>query len=305
MRAPRRILIVNADDLGLSDGVTEGIVRAWRDGVVTSTSALVNFPGAPERIAAAQAANPGMPIGLHLNITDGRPVLPPQRIPTLVRPDGSFYPIGELPLQLPRIRHEELAAELAAQAELLAAAGVRFTHIDYHQHILVLYTPFFRHVADLAKRYGVPVRQPVPASVTGAVKLQSKAKNDALRTMVTFGLRHPLLGMRLMRHMTPAAVRRLGERLRAEGLRAPDLFIDGFFRNASVDNFIAMLRQLPEGVSELVVHPAVVDEDLRRSGAAYVEERETELAVLTDPRVRAAVARHGIELASYHVLREG
>lgn len=297
----RRILIVNADDLGLSDGVTAGIVKAWQEGVVTSTSALVNIEGAPERIARVHREHPELPMGLHLNINDGRPVLPPEQVPTLVKPDGQFYSIDEIPLQLPRIRHDELAAELRAQAALLASLGVRFTHIDYHQHIVVLYTPFYRCVIELAKEYGVPVRQPVPASLIGAMRFESKTKDAALRTMVRFGLRHPLLAARLVRHMTPAAVRRQGEALRAAGVPAPDLFIDGFFRNATVENFISMLRQLPAGVSELLTHPGVVDDGLRRSGGAYINERAVELAVLTDPWVRRAVADENVELASFRI----
>src|SRR5690625_1500007 len=175
-----RVLIVNADDLGLSDGVTEGIVRAWRDGVVTSTSALVNIDGAPERIAATRAEHLDLPIGLHLNITDGRPVLPPEKVPTLVDRDGRFHSIDDIPKHLLNIAADELAAELRAQAELLTSIGVRFTHIDYHQHIVVLYTPFYRHVIELAKEYNVPLRQPVPASLTGALRLESKVKNDAV-----------------------------------------------------------------------------------------------------------------------------
>lgn len=302
MSRQRRVLIVNADDFGLSDGVTDGIVRAWREGVVTSTSALVNFDGAAERIAAAHAANPELPIGLHLNITDGRPVLPPERVPTLVGEDGRFYSIDEIPLRLLHIAPDELAAELAAQAELLTSIGVRFTHIDYHQHILVLYTPFYRHVLALAQKYDVPLRQPVPASLTGAMRFPSKAKRDALRTMVLFGLRHPITGARLLRHMTPAAVRRQGKLLQAQQLHAPELFIDGYFRHATVENFIAMLRQLPVGISEVAVHPAIVDDGLRNYGGAYIDERADELAVVLDPRVRAAVSEEDIQLASFRVL---
>lgn len=298
----RRVLIVNADDLGLSDGVTEGIVRAWRDGVVTSTSALVNIDGAPERIAATRAEHPDLPIGLHLNITDGRPVLPPEKVPTLVDRDGRFHSIDDIPKHLLNIAADELAAELRAQAELLTSIGVRFTHIDYHQHIVVLYTPFYRHVMELAKEYNVPLRQPVPASLTGALRLESKVKNDAVATMFRFAVRHPVLSSRLIRHMVPVTVRRQGELLSEAGLRAPDLFIDGFFRNASVDNFIELLKRLPPGISEVVVHPGIVDDGLRNSGGAYIEERAEELAVLLDPRVREAVVEHNVELASFTVL---
>jgi len=87
----KRVLIVNADDLGLTDGVTEGIVQAWRDGVVTSASAMINMEGAAERVAAVHRAHPELPIGLHVNITAGRPVLPPERVPTLVDRDLVLY----------------------------------------------------------------------------------------------------------------------------------------------------------------------------------------------------------------------
>ena len=299
-----RILIVNADDLGLSDGVTEGIVRAWRDGVVTSTSAMINIEGAPERVAAVHRDHPELPIGLHLNITAGRPVLPPEQVPTLVDGEGRFFSVDVIPTRLLRMSLNELRAELRAQAERLAATGVRISHLDYHHHMVVLYTPFFRVVCELAQALQVPVRQPVPASITGAVRFPSAGKAAALRQMMTFGLRHPVMAARLAPRMTPGAVRRQPAVLRAFGVKAPDWFIDGFYGNATVENFIRMLEQLPPGVSEVAVHPAVADEGLRRQAPDYAEQRERELAVLLDPRVREACAQHGVRLGSYAVLGE-
>ncbi len=301
----KRILIVNADDLGLSDGVTEGIVQAWREGVVTSTSAMINMDGAPERVAEVQRTYPELPIGLHINITAGRPVLPPDRVPTLVDREGRFYTVDEIPLRLLDMSLAELRAELEAQAERLLETGVRFTHFDYHHHMVVLYTPFFSVVRELARRYNVPVRQPVPASVSGAVRFPSAMKNSAARQMIGFASRHPILAARLVRHMIPPAIRRQAELLKQDGVPAPDCLVDGFYGNASVESFVLMLEQLPEGVSEVIVHPGKVDEGLRRLGAGYVQQRETELRVLTDPRVREACAARGVELASYAVLTSG
>ncbi|REJ32241.1 MAG: hypothetical protein DIU82_12555 [Bacillota bacterium] len=299
----KRVLIVNADDLGLTDGVTEGIVQAWREGVVTSTSAMINMEGAAERVAAVHRAHPELPIGLHVNITAGRPVLPPERVPTLVDREGRFHSIDTIPLHLLRISLDELRAELRAQAERLLETGVRFTHIDYHHHIVVLYTPFYRIVRELAKEFGVPVRQPVPASVSGVIRFPSAMRSSAVSQMMGFALRHPILAARMVRHMTPAAVRRQAELLKRDGVRAPDWFIDGFYGNATVENFVFMLERLPEGISEVVVHPGKADEALRRMGAGYIEEREAELKVLTDPRVREACAAFGVQLASYELLR--
>ncbi len=295
-----RYLIVNADDLGLSDGVTEGIVKAWHDGVVTSTSAMVNIAGAPQRITAAHRAHPEMPIGLHLNVTTGNPVLPPDQVPTLVDGRGRFYSAEALMARLGQVSLDQLRAELQAQAELLRASGVDFDHIDYHEGVLALYPPFFDVVLELARAYGVPLRQPVPASVYGRFRFPGGGgAAAALRRMASFGLRHPLAAVRLMRHLNPNAFKARASRLRAEGLAAPDWFVDGYFGHPSVETFMALLAQLPVGVTEVAVHPGLVDEGLRALGGGYVRQREAELAVLLDRRVRTAIEAEGVQLVTF------
>ena len=102
------------------------------------------------------------------------------------------------------------------QTPRFTATGVQFDHLDYHQRILVLYTPFYPLVRKLARTYGVPVRQPVPESVCGRVGLDAKGSAAvALRTMLRFALRHPVLALRLMPSMTPAAYKRQAALLKA------------------------------------------------------------------------------------------
>lgn len=303
----RRLLIVSADDLGLSDGVTEAIVSVWQAGTVTSTSAMINVEGAPERVASVHRRYPEMPIGLHLNITTGRPVLPPQQVPSLVDGRGRFWPVGRLMERLPSVRPEEVRAELQAQAELLLATGVSLDHLDYHEAVLAMYGPLFEVVKDLARQYRVPVRHPTPESLYGHVKWPTAggAAGATVRKMLGFGLRHPVVAWRLMAHMSPAALKARGSALRAEGIAAPDWFIDGFYGRASVDDFVAMLRQLPPGVSEVVTHPGRVDDQLRALGGDYVQQRERELSVLLDPRVRTALDESGVELVDYSYVAGG
>lgn len=299
-----RYLIINADDLGLSDGVTEGIVQAWRDGVVTSTSALVNLDGAIERIVAAHRANPDMPIGLHLNITLGRPVLPVDKVPTLAGPTGEFYSADEITSKLLSISLDELRAELRAQADLLLEHGIPISHLDYHNHMVVLYAPFYEVVRELAKELNVPVRHPVPESVYGRVKLPGGGgTGDVIWKMVSFGIRHPIMAAKLLPHMTPASMKAQAKLLRDDGIPSPDSFLDVYFGRASVENFIDMLRQLPPGVHEVAVHPAIVDDRLRELSPEYAEARENELAVLLDPRVREAFAIHGVVPVDYAFLQ--
>jgi hypothetical protein len=90
-----RQLIVNADDFGYSSGVNRGILEAHRQGIVTSTSVMVNQRAAPAGTKQALTDAPDLGLGLHLILTQGRPVLPPGQVPSLVGGDGRFFHIGE------------------------------------------------------------------------------------------------------------------------------------------------------------------------------------------------------------------
>ncbi|MFQ5612945.1 MAG: carbohydrate deacetylase [Anaerolineae bacterium] len=300
-----RYVIINADDFGMSDGITRGIIKAWREGVVTSTSAIVNTAGGPERIAAAHVAYPDLPIGLHLNITTGRPVLPSEEVPTLVDEAGQFRTTGTILEHLANISLAELRAELHAQAKVLLDGGVQFDHIDYHHHLLVVYGPFFGLVRELACEYGVPVRQPVPEAVYGQIKLNGGRQNNVVvaRKFLNFLLRRPHLAIPLIPHVIPTAYQKHATLLDADGIKTTNWLVTTLLRRASVDNFISVLRQLPPGVSEIVMHPGLADDQLRSiTGENYIEERSVELSVLLDPRVREALGRYDIRLVDFSIL---
>lgn len=152
------------------------------------------------------------------------PVLPPEQVPTLVDEKGRFWSIDRILEQLPRIRTEEVRAELRVQAERLLQTGVRFDHLDYHEGILAMYGPFFEAVKELAREHGVPVRQPAPESVFGHLKWPGRAGGGAvtIRKMVAFAARHPVLAWRLMPHVSPSAFRARAAALQADGIAAPD-----------------------------------------------------------------------------------
>jgi len=301
-----RYLIVNADDFGLSDGVTACIIRAWQEGVVTSTSAIVNVEGAPERIAAAHAAYPDLPIGLHLNTTTGRPVLPPEKVPSLVDAEGRFHNRFTVFQHLHTISLAELRAELNAQAQLLLEAGVQFDHIDYHQHLMVLHTPFYPLVCELACKYRVPVRQPVPEAFYGQIKVKGKLGNGAIiQTALELATHYPDVAMRLVPAIIPATYKKQAALLQMEGIRTTNWLVTALYDRATVENFISVLRQLPPGVSEIVMHPAILDDQLQALGGGYVEQRADELAMLTDPRVRAAFEQYHITPVDFSFVQRG
>src|SRR5919112_1525178 len=113
-----RQLVVNADDFGISRGVNRGIVEAHRAGLVTSASLMSNLPSAEDALTRATTC-PDLGLGLHLTLTAGRPLTPPDRVPTLVDDDGCFHLLGTLlaRLSLGQVHADDLARELSAQVE--------------------------------------------------------------------------------------------------------------------------------------------------------------------------------------------
>lgn len=149
------MLIVNADDLGRTIGINQGIFEAHARGIVTSATLMVSYPAA-EAAARELHAYPDLGVGLHVQLTGGRPLTDPESIPSLVGADGRFpaKPEGHGELRL-----EEVLVEVEAQlARFSALVGGTPTHLDshHHSHRLPVVT---EALARVARRIGVPVRR--------------------------------------------------------------------------------------------------------------------------------------------------
>ena len=152
--APR--LVVNADDFGLSAGVNRGILEAYAAGVVSSVSVLVNAPGWTDAVQRLRDLGPGLGVGLHLNLTMGRPVswgggLCDAR-------SGRFHTLPALVARAlaGRLDPGDVAIECAAQLARLRNAGLVVTHLDSHRHVHVL-PGVWGAVVEAARAAGVPV----------------------------------------------------------------------------------------------------------------------------------------------------
>src|SRR5690349_18481794 len=124
--AGERRLIVNADDFGLSRSVNEAVIRAHREGVLTSASLMVNEPGYQEAVELARA-NPRLGVGLHLTLLFGHAALSPEKIPGLVNAKGEFTnsPVGAgFRYFFRRELREQLRAEIRAQFERFRGTGL-------------------------------------------------------------------------------------------------------------------------------------------------------------------------------------
>ena len=150
-----KYLIVNADDFNLTEGVTRGILDGHRNGIITSTTVMVNLPGLARTRDVAQET-PGLGLGLHVNLTLGAPVLSAATVPSLVDVNGCFVRdrnrVGEVGVP------SELRDEVAAQANRFEAVfGRRPTHLDTHYHMHRL-PRVLTAVLDVAADLRVPVR---------------------------------------------------------------------------------------------------------------------------------------------------
>lgn len=126
-------LIVTADDFNLSAGVSRGILEAHRHGIVTETSVMVNL-GDLSLAADMLASAPRLGVGLHLNITRGRPCAPMTAVPELLGPDGQFLGSPQaLPTTMPV---EAVRTEFQAQLAVFQQAFGRLPqHLDTHHHV--------------------------------------------------------------------------------------------------------------------------------------------------------------------------
>jgi chitin disaccharide deacetylase len=162
---PSRRLIVNADDFGLTAGVSRGILQAHRNGIVTSTTLLVNRLLDPASIRDLQTSNLG--VGLHMNLTLGVPLAKPERVASLVDGEGRF--IRDAREAAGRARLDEVRIELGNQIDAFRSIMGRFpTHLDSHHHV-GRHSPVLEVLLDFARALKLPVRSQ-DAAVRGAAR---------------------------------------------------------------------------------------------------------------------------------------
>jgi len=278
-----RSLVVNADDLGLTVGVNDGIFDAHDHGILTSASMFASAPATSDAIRRARG-RPSLGVGVHLALVDGTPTLPPSRVPTLVEDDGRFRRSWK-PFIVACLRGgvslAEVELELTAQIERLRGAGVGLTHLDAHKHVHA-YPPVFAIVARLANRFGIPVVR-VPYERWSPVGRDA----DSRRTIKLQAL--------LNTAMLPWA-RRDYRTAASHGLRTPH-FVGRIHTGVlSADALAGVVRALQPGVTELMVHPGYRDDELERTGTRLLESRQNELELLCSLEARAMLVGERVDL---------
>lgn len=279
-------LIVNADDFGLHPLINAGIIKGHQEGFITSTSLMPSAPCWQEAVRLAKE-NPRLGIGVHLTLVGGVPsVLPKEQVSSLLDDDGFFLPdyvVFAKRYYSGAVKKAELEAELRAQLERALSCGVNITHIDSHQHTHVL--PGINSlVLKLSNEYNI-IRVRIPKEgylftggfQTGVGRLIGRSGLSFCADMAA--LRADSLGLRHPQHFY--------------GMLA------GGHLNAQL--IANILRQLPEGVSEIMTHPGLDSVALGEAFSWQYHWRE-ELDAYLDAGNKALLKELGIEPVSFAAL---
>jgi chitin disaccharide deacetylase len=281
IRRPR--LIVNADDFGASEEVNEAVIRAFKEGVLTSASLMVSGPAFEQAVKLAKE-NPGLAVGIHLVTVVGRSVLPHSEIPTLVDDAGNFSnnPVaaGLKYFFLPRARRE-LRRELAAQFERFHSTGLSLSHVDGHLHLHV-HPVIFTAALELAAKYGCRHMR-VPVEERG-LALQFDRMSVLRKTI------HAMLFGGLALHMK--------KKLRAVSFTFPAR-VYGNLQSGRMSEryFLYALDNLAADTNEIYFHPAVYADD--KSLNSDECQASIEFDALTSAKVRDRIQSLGISLINY------
>lgn len=278
-----KTVFVTADDFGFTKGVTDGILHCHDKGLVTNTSLMVNMPDAPRAMELAKP-RPNLSVGLHVNLTQGKPISKPETVPSLVDKNGCFR---KLSLAYPRKANPvDLKREVCAQIELFREYGTPRLHVDGH-HYVTFIPSVLNILLDVSKKYGIDSMRMIDLD------------------MIKRGVKRKIIGFSLLCMGTKAMfgfsrhVIRWRKLINASNISISDSLISWeLYGDADpVSSLFKTFSKLPDGVTEIFCHPGFVDDELR-STSTYTDIRDKELKAFTDPGIIKAFNATGAKLAN-------
>jgi predicted glycoside hydrolase/deacetylase ChbG (UPF0249 family) len=265
--ADARLLIINADDLGMCHAVNAAILPSLTEGVVCSTTVMVPCPWALHALELL-AEHPAIPFGVHLTLVSDTanyrwsPRTSRDKVPSLVDEAGYFYLYGRIPEFLAQAQLEEVEVEFRAQIETVLANSLKPTHLDWHCLYNGGRAEIFEVTVKLAKEYGL------------AVRVFDRSTGEALRRQGLPTNEHDVLD---------------SYRLDPAGKSAC---------------YAQLLRDLPVGLSEWAVHPGLEDGELLAIHSDGARRRQTDFDFMVSEEARAIIQQEGITLLNYKPLQE-
>ena len=284
-----RRLIVNADDFGLTLGVNRAIAEAHQHGIVTSATLMANALAFDDAVLLAKSST-RWSIGCHVVLVDGEPLIDPGRLSSLVSRNSRRFRDGFSGFALRALSGwldpDQVEAEATAQIRKLQSHNIEVFHFDSHKHTH-MFPAALAGMLRAARTCGVgAVRNPFEIVAANFVRVQEGLWKRYAQVRTLRGLAG---------HFRKAVAK--------AGLRTPDGTL-GIVATGSLDAqlFRAIAEHMPEGTWEFVCHPGYLDDDLHSISTRLRESRVRELAVLTAPESREALASRGVELICYRDL---
>lgn len=261
-----RLLIVNADDLGMCHSVNTGIRQALDAGLIRSTSVMTPCPWAHDALRWL-AAFPDVSVAVHLTVICEAaglrwgPVAERHRVTSLLAEHGGFFDYERIPVFLARAKPREIEIEFRSQIEVVLASGVKPTHLDWHCIHNGGRADIFDLTLGLAREYGLAMRASDEPNVS---------------------------------------------RLHGLGLPANENGVLDSFRLDLADKserYAQLLRELPPGLSEWAVHPGVDCAEMRAVQPEGARVRQTDLDFVTSTQARELIRAEGIVMLNYRPLQ--
>ncbi len=277
-------LIITSDDFGLSPGVNRAVEQAWRDGLLTCASIMPGAAAFDEAVEISRR-NPGLQVGLHLTLVQGRGVLPPDSIPGLVDPDGNFTdnPVAAgMRYFFDRGLFCQLKREIEAQIVRVLDAGIPLTHIDGHLNIH-LHPTIFSILAGLMPRYGISSFRLSRERLGHNLQFDKERRIGKTVERVIFG------------SLANNALPGLDELNISYAAEVKGVLNSGRMTEAYVLN---ILNDLQDGLTEIYFHPGILpDAEITRRMPDY--RHEEELAAINSPAVREKLKQLKITVQNY------
>jgi hopanoid biosynthesis associated protein HpnK len=284
-----KLLIVNADDFGMSEAVNSAIERAHRFGTLTSTSLMMGEPACSHAVTTARC-NPDLAVGLHVTVTADHAVLDRTENSSLVdshrRLRGNALSAGLLYRFSSRVK-DQLRSEMDAQFTAFKATGLTWSHADGHQHFH-MHPVVWEHFLGLCEQHGVfRIRIPIEG-----FRSHLSSGGDRSVPLALAGL--------ILRSMSRRNLARLTKRPDAGRWFVPDRSY-GTFQSGNM-HAIYVLKTMDrlEGVTnEVYLHPGT--EYARQLDASNYKAdlRDVELHALLQPALRDRITQSDIKLTTY------